>query len=168
MSPGEDTAADGEGNQWLSVITSTQRLLERMAKLWKAANASTSLALHRLFSKPNGPWEWLSESPMLLFHPLMVLGNLHFSTEWLSLPLAFWRGAMVESHGEFGRASPFAVCLLLEISWWLFRAIAPGCSCRGASLNYVPERKFMTWIKKSSVLGGPRATASNLLATNYH
>lgn len=140
MSPEEDTAADGEGNQWRSVTTSTRCLHARMAKLWKEANTSTTRALYLLFSKPNRPWEWLSESPMLLFHPLMVLGNLHFSMEWLSLPLAFWQGAMVESHGEFGRARliplqcvcsedfelrDFMVILLSHCSWMLLQRGKP-------------------------------------------
>lgn len=172
MSPEEDTAADGEGgNQWCSVTTSTQCLHVRTAKLWKEANASTTLTLYWLLSKPNRPWEWLSESPMLLFHPRMMLGNLYFSTEWLSLPLAFWRGAMVESHGKFGRTRPIPLQCVCSEDFELgdFMVILLShCSCRRASLRDVPERIFTTWVKKSSVLGGPRAPASNLLAADYH
>lgn len=84
-------------------------------KLWKEAKASATLALFLLLSKPNRPWEWLSESPMLPFHPLVVLGNLQVSSEWPFLPLALWRVAMFESHGKFGKASPIPLqCVCSE------------------------------------------------------
>lgn len=83
--------------------------------VWKEAKASATLAFYLLFSKPHRPWEWPSESPMLLFHPLMMLGNLQVSMEWPSLPLALWLGAMFESHGEFGKGSPIPLqCVCSE------------------------------------------------------
>lgn len=109
-----------------------------MAKLWKEANPSTTLALNRLFSKPNCPWEWLSESPILLFHPLMVLGNLHGTALSPSGFLARGHGGITwgiwqsEPHHSFAvclqggwRVRDFMVTFLSHCSWMLLQRGKP-------------------------------------------
>lgn len=103
---------DGKGNQRLSGTAGTQCLHERVARLWKEAKASTTLAPHLLVSKPSRPWERLSESPMLLFHPLMALGNLQVSTEW---PLSLWLSGEGPCFNHMGKLAK-QVPLLCSVS----------------------------------------------------
>lgn len=97
-----------------------------MTTLWKEAKASATLAFHLLFSKPNRPWECLSESPMLPFHPLMVL---EISDSPQNGPLSLWlsgKWPCLNHMGNLAEQAPFlcsvsAVRIFkLEIAWSLF------------------------------------------------
>lgn len=118
----------------------------------------------------------------------IVLGNVflkapccHFTHWWCQEisdspqngPLSLWlsgKWPCLNHMENLAKQAPFfcsvsAVRIFrLEIAWSLFWVIVPGCSCTEASLTCVHERSSRSWIKNSSVLGGPKDFS--LLAAN--